>query len=74
VLSRKSLILEKNAAMSHARFATSWANFATNVVFAPARLAPFFFLSNLLKKKKKEYKEGDKSAPTRCHESGAFCH
>ncbi|WP_338862485.1 hypothetical protein [Mycetohabitans rhizoxinica] len=60
--------------MSHARFATSWAVFATSLVFVPALPTPILSLSKLLKNKKKEYKEGKKSTPTRCHESCAFCH
>ncbi|MDN7608936.1 hypothetical protein QZM28_19810 [Burkholderia multivorans] len=65
---RKSLIVEKSAAMCRPSFATSQAVFATSPVFAPAAAVPFSLLSNSLKKKKKEYEEGqeiDRSAPPR---------
>lgn len=55
---RKSLIVEKSAAMNRIEFATSRAVFATSPVFAPAAVVPFSLLSNSLKKKKKEYIEG----------------
>ncbi|WP_197420768.1 hypothetical protein [Burkholderia sp. MSMB1552] len=55
---RKSLIVERTAAASLPRFATSRAAFATSQVFASAAVAPFSLLSNSLKKKKKEYVEG----------------
>jgi hypothetical protein len=58
VSARKSLIVEKTAAMCRPAFATSRAVFATSPVFALAAAVPFFFLSNSLKKKKKEYVEG----------------
>lgn len=60
VSTRKSLIVEKSAAMCCPPFATSRAVFATSPIFAPAALAPFSLLSNSLKKKKKEYVEGHK--------------
>ncbi|WP_232443663.1 hypothetical protein [Burkholderia ubonensis] len=44
--------------MNRIPFATSPAVFAISPVFAPAAVAPFFFLSNSLKKKKKEGEEG----------------
>lgn len=55
---RKSLIVEKSAAMNRLRIATSRGVFATSPVFAPAAAVPFSLLSNSLKKKKKEYVEG----------------
>jgi len=55
---RKSLIVEKTTAMCRPAFATSRAVFATSPIFAPAAVAPFSLLSNSLKKKKKEYGEG----------------
>ncbi len=55
---RKSLIVEKSAAMSRIRIAISRGVFATSPVFAPAAAVPFSLLSNSLKKKKKEYVEG----------------
>lgn len=55
---RKSLIVEKSAAMNRIRIATSRAVFATSPIFAPTAVAPFSLLSNSLKKKKKEYGEG----------------
>lgn len=55
---RKSLIVEKSAAMNRIRIATSRCGFATSPVFAPAAAVPFSLLSNSLKKKKKEYVEG----------------
>lgn len=55
---RKSLIVEKTAAMNRRRIATSRAVFATSPIFAPAAAVPFSLLSNSLKKKKKEYVEG----------------
>lgn len=55
---RKSLIVEKSAAMNRIRIATSRCVFATGPVFAPAAAVPFSLLSNSLKKKKKEYGEG----------------
>ncbi|SOT45066.1 Baseplate J family protein (modular protein) [Burkholderia cenocepacia] len=55
---RKSLIVEKSAAMNRIRIATSRAVFATSPIFAPAAAVPFSLLSNSLKKKKKEYVEG----------------
>lgn len=58
VSARKSLIVEKSAAMSRTRIATSRCVFATSPVFAPAAAVPFSLLSNSLKKKKKEYVEG----------------
>lgn len=54
----KSLILEASATTSRRRFATSQDVFATGPVFAPTAAAPLFSLSNSLKKKKKEDKEG----------------
>ncbi|PRG70955.1 Baseplate J family protein [Burkholderia cenocepacia] len=54
---RKSLIVEKSAAMNRIRIATSRCVFATSPAFAPAAAAPFSLLSNSLKKKKKEYVE-----------------
>ena len=39
-------------------FATSRAVFDTSPIFEPAAVAPFYLLSNSLKKKKKEYVEG----------------
>ncbi|VWC00631.1 Baseplate J family protein [Burkholderia pseudomultivorans] len=54
---RKSLIVEKSAAMCRSPFATSRGVFATSPVFAPTAAAPFSLLSNSLKKKKKESKE-----------------
>jgi hypothetical protein len=58
---RKCLILEANAATSHGPFATSHGFFATSPVSAPTAVAPFISLSNSLKKKKKEYDEGQES-------------
>ncbi len=55
---RKSLIVEKSAAMSRIRIATSHGIFATSPVSAAAAVAPLSSLSNSLKKKKKEYVEG----------------
>lgn len=55
---RKSLIVEKTAAMNRIRIATSRGVFATSPVFASAAAAPFSLLFNSLKKKKKEYVEG----------------
>ncbi len=55
---RKSLIPEASAPTSHPGFATSHTVFATSPISAPAAAAPFFSLSNSLKKKKKEYEEG----------------
>ncbi|WP_230960962.1 hypothetical protein [Burkholderia stagnalis] len=55
---RKSLIPEASAATSHVGFAMSLGVFAMSPVFAPATVAPFFLLSNSLKKKKKEGEEG----------------
>ncbi|RBL66831.1 Baseplate J family protein, partial [Pseudomonas sp. MWU13-2625] len=55
--SRKSLIVEKSAAMSRIRIATSRYVFATSPFFAAAAVVPFSLLSNSLKKKKKEYAE-----------------
>lgn len=55
---RKSLIVEKSAAMSRIRIAISRGVFATSPVFAPAAAVPFSLLSNSLKKKKNEYVEG----------------
>ncbi len=57
-VARKSLILEASAAMSHPVFATSRAVFATSRFFRRLPADPFFSLSKLLKKKKKEYVEG----------------
>ncbi|MFP4894523.1 hypothetical protein [Paraburkholderia sp. EG304] len=53
----KSLIPEASAATSHPGFATSHAAFATSPASAHVAAAPFFPLSNSLKKKKKEYEE-----------------
>jgi hypothetical protein len=58
VLARKSLILEASATMSRSVFATSRAVFATSPVFGPFAAALLFSLSKSLKKKKKEYVEG----------------
>ncbi|UEP34863.1 hypothetical protein LL998_00770 [Burkholderia ambifaria] len=55
---RKSLIVEKSAAMCRPAFAISRAVFATSPDFATAAALPFSLLSNSLKKKKKEYVEG----------------
>jgi len=44
--------------MSCPVFAISRAAFATSPIFGPIAAAPFFSLSKLLKKKKKEYVEG----------------
>ncbi len=55
---RKSLIVEKSAAVNRIRIATSRGVFATSPVFSPAAVGPFSLLSNSLKKKKKEYEEG----------------
>ncbi|TCW81037.1 Baseplate J family protein [Burkholderia sp. SRS-46] len=58
VPARKSLIIEKSTATNGIRIATSQAAFAISPFFAPATAAPFFLLSNSLKKKKKEGEEG----------------
>lgn len=55
---RKSLIVEKSAAVNRIRIATSRGVFATSPVFSPAAVGPFSLLSNSLKRKKKEYEEG----------------
>ncbi len=54
---RKSLIVEKSAAMNRIRIATSRCVFATSPFFALAAAVPSSPLSNSLKKKKKEYEE-----------------
>ncbi|MEX3846747.1 hypothetical protein [Paraburkholderia sp. BR10882] len=54
----KSLIPEASAATSHTGFATSHVAFAMSLFSTLAGDAPFFPLSNSLKKKKKEYEEG----------------
>lgn len=53
----KSLILEASAAPTSIDFAPIRAAFAPSPIFSPAAVAPFSSLSNLLKKKKKEYEE-----------------
>ncbi|CAD9218728.1 hypothetical protein BCEN4_1300019 [Burkholderia cenocepacia] len=55
---RKSLIVEKSAAMNRIRIATSRCVFTTSPFFALAAAVSFSLLSNSLKKKKKEYVEG----------------
>lgn len=57
VRARKSLILEASAAPCRIIFAPIYAPFAPSPNFAPVAAAPFFLLSNSLKKKKKEYGE-----------------
>ncbi|WP_154678059.1 hypothetical protein [Paraburkholderia nodosa] len=54
----KPLILEASAATSHPGFATSHVAFAMSLFSTLAGDAPSFLLSNSLKKKKKEYEEG----------------
>ncbi|RQZ75972.1 Baseplate J family protein [Burkholderia glumae] len=57
VFARKSLIVEKTPAPCRIAFAPIHAGFAPSPFLAPAAVAPFSSLSNLLKKKKKEYEE-----------------
>ncbi|WGS47067.1 Baseplate J family protein [Burkholderia sp. JSH-S8] len=59
---RKSLILEVNTATNHPVIAISRVIFAISPIFGLFSGVPYFSLSKLLKKKKKEYVEGQETS------------
>jgi hypothetical protein len=73
-LARKSLIVERTAAITYRRFATSCKAFAISVIFSLAAAAPLSSLSIALKKKKKESEEDVEQARTARHELKLLCH
>ena len=73
VCARKSLIVEKSTAPARPEFAPSYPEFAPGRIFSGRTAAPFSSLSNSLKKKKKEDREGEGIGKTRCPHSQAFC-
>lgn len=63
-VARKSLIVERTAATTYRRFATSREAFAINAIFAPVAAAPLSSLSKSLKEREKESGEERKLART----------